>query len=352
MTIVRQGSVAITAMSPGASTASATAPANDKTLRPSSVAPPPGNARTPVVSVGSSKPPPCLFMGIGTETRSATAAPVAVATQVAAPRTAQAAQVAPAGAHALRPQGGAAAAGLEVGEVTVSAWPFDPSQPSTRSQLIAQLSAGPTATIQEMRGFRGGLNEGVWFLSDPASDSQYVLKLVRGSRLDQSLLTESENFQKIAREYPAVTSDPAVAFPVRVLAVVGPAGAKKLDLIVMRRARGERLAEVIARKWYGGQVQALMHVLEKTGLCLGEFHARYGGVQHGDFQPSNLLYDEERDSLVMIDVGGMGVPTTVGDVAHFSNSVRLLAETYGASLCTDGLRRFEQGYARASAAKK
>jgi len=237
---------------------------------------------------------------------------------------------------------------LEVGEVKAGAGKFDPSEPSTRAQLLAQLGVGPRAAIEEMKGFRGGLNEGVWFVTDPTQQpaAELVLKLVRGNRIDRNLLTEAENLQKIAREHPGVASDPTLAFPSKVLAVLGPGGVKRHDLIVMRKARGERFAEVIARKWYSGQASQLMRVLEQLGVCLAEFHKRYGGMQHTDFQPSNIIYDEERDALVMIDVGGMGVQTMQGDKAHFAKSLRLLAETYGPALVNDGLRRFERGYAR------
>jgi hypothetical protein len=242
------------------------------------------------------------------------------------------------------------AGGLEGGELQIGAGAFDPLQPALRAQLLSKLGCvGCHAVIEEMQGFRGGLNEGVWFISKASPhlsmSQELVLKLVRGRRIDQHLLTEAENFIKIFREHPSVASDPILAFPAKLLSCVGPGGVKRFDLITMRKIRGDRLAELIARKWYGGQVAQLMHILEKLGACLAGFHGRYGNSQHGDFQPSNVLYDEERDALAFIDVGGMGVPTTEGDVEHFSRSIRLLADSYGARLATDGLRHFEQGYA-------
>lgn len=284
-----------------------------------------------------------FFMGTGTERRAVASRSVVTSSSLAAP----------AGAPQVRV---GQPSGLQASELQIGDGSFDPANPAVRSKLLAALGVGPRAVIEEMKGFRGGLNEGVWFLTDPAqpnpgSQGELVLKLVRGCRIDQSLLTEAENLQKIAREKPGVTSDPALAFPTRVVGLLGPGGAKRHDLIVMRKARGDRLAEFIARKWYSGQAQALLHVFEKVGACLGEFHTRYGNTQHGDFQPSNILYDEEGDALRFIDVGGMGVPTTQGDVAHFSHSIRLLAETYGASLANDGLRRFDQGYARSKAGR-
>ncbi|CAK0903349.1 unnamed protein product [Prorocentrum cordatum] len=292
--------------------------------------------------------PACLFMGTGVEGR-------ARGEKLPGARSA-AAVAAP---QQPRRSPGAGAAALEAGELHITARSFDPSDLSIRGQLLSLLGMGPGAVIEEMKGFKGGLNDGVWFVSELARAAsggsgapgrELVLKLVRGTRIDQNLLTEAENLQKIAREHPKATSDPALAFPVKVLAVVGPGGARSHDLIVMRKVRGERLAEVIARKWYRGEVSQIMRLLERLGTCLGEFHTRYSGVQHGDFQPSNIIYDDERDALVMIDVGGMGVPTMQGDVAHFCKSLRLLAEAYGTGMANDGTRRFEQGYARGVAA--
>lgn len=245
---------------------------------------------------------------------------------------------------------GGSSRGLEVGELQIGSGTFNPTHPPLLTQLVAKLGVGSHAAVEEMQGFRGGLNEGVWFLSDPkgGSKEEFVLKLVKCHRIDQNILTEAENFLKIARDHPAAVADPVLAFPLRVFSCVGPGGAKRFDLIVMRKVRGERLAEVIARKWYGGQVPQLLRVLEKLGACLAEFHGRYGNNQHGDFQPSNILYDEDRDELTFIDVGGMGVPTTETDVEHFSKSIRLLADSYGARLAVDGLRHFEQGFAKAA----
>lgn len=232
-----------------------------------------------------------------------------------------------------------------MGELDIGSGPFDPTHQSLRSQLIAKLGLGGHSTIEEMQGFRGGLNEGVWFLSDPGAREELVLKLVRCHRVAASIPTEAENCLKIYREHPNVVHDPTVAFPVKIFGCLGPGGTKRYDLIIMRKVRGERLAELIARKWYSKQVPQLMQILEKLGVCLAEFHARYGNSQHGDFQPSNIFCDEEQDGLALIDVGGMGVPTMESDVEHFAKSMRLLAEAYGSQLATDGMRHFERGYA-------
>jgi len=238
--------------------------------------------------------------------------------------------------------------GLETGELQIGSGSFNPTHPPLLAQLLSKLGLGSQSTIEEMQGFRGGLNEGVWFISDPkgSSKEEFVLKLVRCHRIDHNILTEAENFLKIYREHPAVVKDPILAFPFRIFSCVGPSSMKLFDLIIMRKVRGDRLAEVIARKWYGCQVPQLLRIMEKLGVCLAEFHGRYGNSQHGDFQPSNIFYDEGHDELTLIDVGGMGVPTTENDIEHFSKSIKLLAETYGSRLAGEGLKHFEQGYAK------
>lgn len=212
-----------------------------------------------------------------------------------------------------------------------------------------------------MQGFRGGLNEGVWFMSDPDNvpsepskqgpgnaSGDLVLKLVRCHRVASSVPTEAENFIKLFRDHPRIIDDPNLAFPCMIFSCM-LTGQKRHDLIVMRKVRGERLAELIARKWYGNQRQHLMQILERLGTALGEFHARYSNKQHGDFQPSNFFYDEATDLISLIDNGGIGIPTTDTDIQHFTKSIKLLADCYGPQLGSDGLHAFERGYARVNA---
>lgn len=233
---------------------------------------------------------------------------------------------------------------------------FNPMQPSIRQQLVAKLGLAASTSVEEMTGFRGGLNDGVWFLSDPAQGSarggggaELVLKLVRCHRIASAVLTEVENFLKLKAEHPSIVSDPQVAFPCKMFTCLDSSGAKRHDLIVMRKVRGERLAELIAHKWYGNQVSQLMRVFEKLGFSLGEFHARYGNKQHGDCQPSNIFYDEAHDQVSFIDVGGMGVPTFENDQQHFQKSLNMLSSSYGQRLTVDGMHHLELGYARSKA---
>lgn len=253
-----------------------------------------------------------------------------------------------------RPSVGVAAAaaaapagqGLELGQFDFGAEPtFNPSRPAHKAQLLQKLAFPSSATVTAMQGFRGGLNEGVWYVACPGRD-ELVLKLVRCKRLATNILTEAENFAKLSTEYPTAYRDPQLALPLKILSCLGRGGEKKNDLIIMRKVRGERLAEWIAKKWHGSQSPQMMQLFERLGARLAEYHARYGNAQHGDFQPSNIFYDEARDALCFIDMGGMGVPTMETDVEHFVKSLTLLAQSYGNQLAIDGERHFKQGYAQ------
>lgn len=238
---------------------------------------------------------------------------------------------------------------LEVGELDIGSGAFDPTQPEMHQTLASMLGYSSDSVIEEMTGFRGGLNEGVWFLCDerqqpPVRD--LVLKLVKCTRISASILTEAENFVKMFAEYPKIVKDPAVAFPVRIFKCLGPGPERqhRYDLIVMWKVKGERLAELIAHKWYQKQLEPLWQILSRLGQTLAAFHFRYNENQHGDFQPSNVFYDEDTGELALIDIGGMGVQSSESDIEHFGKSLKLLADVYGSQILLEGLRAFQAGY--------
>jgi tRNA A-37 threonylcarbamoyl transferase component Bud32 len=238
---------------------------------------------------------------------------------------------------------------LETGELQVGSGCFDPSEHALRLQLLSKLGRGGHCTVEAMKGFRGGLNEGIWYVRDPAQGGlkDLVLKLVTCRKLAAIFPTEAESFMRICREHPNIVNDRGVAFPLKVLACIGPAG-KAWDLIVMQKVRGERLAEFIARKWYSTprRVSELLEIMDKLGACLAKFHGRYGGCQHGDFQTANIFYDEGSGEFTFIDIGGMGTRTGETDAQHFAKNLQMLASTYP-ELARDGFRYFDQGYQRA-----
>eukprot|EP00747_Dinoflagellata_sp_TGD_P207311 gnl/TRDRNA2_/TRDRNA2_80889_c0_seq1.p1 gnl/TRDRNA2_/TRDRNA2_80889_c0~~gnl/TRDRNA2_/TRDRNA2_80889_c0_seq1.p1 ORF type:complete len:585 (+),score=72.72 gnl/TRDRNA2_/TRDRNA2_80889_c0_seq1:117-1871(+) len=243
--------------------------------------------------------------------------------------------------------------GLEAGELHIGSDPFDPvASASLRSQLTTKLGVSKDCTIEALKG-RGGLNEGIWILSAgtkrPTSlakdrEEELVLKLSKCTRSAPIFPTEAENCIDIASEYPGIVNDPSLAFPIKVFSCIGVAGAKRYDLLVMRKVKGQDLGDVMHFKWYNKNIPELMKILEKLGACLARFHAKYNNKQHGDLQPSNIFYDEDSGSIILIDLGGMGVPSTETDIEHFSRSLLLLSETYGASLAVDGRRHLLAGY--------
>lgn len=245
---------------------------------------------------------------------------------------------------------GVASGGIKVSELEIGAGAFNPCAPQVRGQLLAKMGCSERTTIEEMTGFKGGLNEGVWFLSDLGAPEprpkEFVLKLVRCHRISQSVPTEAENFIKMASAHPGIVNDPCVAFPAWIFSCLGPDRGKRYDLIVMWKARGERLAELIATKWYGKQIEALWNIFSKLGENLGGFHKRYGNNQHGDYQPSNIFYDESSQMISLIDVGGMGILTMENDKEHFAKALKILTDAYGPQLLSQGYVAFEAGYAR------
>lgn len=71
---------------------------------------------------------------------------------------------------------------------------------------------------------------------------------------------------------------------------------------------------------------------------------KFYDVQHGDVQPSNIFYEEETETITLIDVGGMGQRTSETDAEHFAKSLQLMASTYGADIATRGIKAFDRGY--------
>jgi len=218
---------------------------------------------------------------------------------------------------------------------------FKPSLGAIRQQLLQQLGLTKTAQIKEMGGFKGGLNQGIWIVTD--NGQKLVLKQSRCQRIASNILTEAENFVRILKDHPEIANDPLVAFPVKIFSCTGPEG-KISDIIAMKKCPGERLCEFVAAKFYANQMQQLNCALEEVGHCLAQFHSRYGNEQHGDFQPSNIYYEEKTKVVTFIDVGGMGVPTMGTDVDHFHQCVRAMTASYQVNLHVELLRAFDKGY--------
>jgi hypothetical protein len=238
---------------------------------------------------------------------------------------------------------------------------FVPDDPYVWPQLAEILDLGEYSTIEEMEGFHGGLNEGIWFLE--SGEEKLVLKLVKCGRIDPTVLTEAENCLRLYREHPGIVSDPVLAFPRWVLSCrvektmardddadaaltsdFDFGGQRRYDLLVMRKVRGVGLSEVVAAKRLANQIPELFRLFERLGEALRDFHVRYGSCQHGDFQPGNIFYEEAGDAFTFIDVGGMGIPTADSDIDHFCMALKHFEQACGAEFIECGLQRFKLGY--------
>jgi len=231
---------------------------------------------------------------------------------------------------------------LDMFDMKLPAKVFDPNCATVHAELLSRIGASPHSVIKAMEGFAGGLNEGIWFLSEPSSArEELTLKLVRGTRKYPEFPTEAENLLRLHESYPNIAKDPSLSFPFQIAHIVN-ASLDEYDLLIMRKAPGQSLADHVSLKFALKQMGKLQEIMEKIGASLGRFHANYGGQQHGDFQPSNIFYDEQADLVTFIDVGGIGIPTTETDSVHFEKSMLLCYSYIGAELTTTGMERFKQ----------
>jgi len=227
---------------------------------------------------------------------------------------------------------------------------FDPSSIRCKLQLAQKLGLSQNARIEALHGNSGGQNQGMWTMCD--GSRPLMLKLVGCQRKYPTLPTETENFMKLAREYPNLVHDRDVSFPLKIFHCRGPTGQNTHDLIAMYKAPGGSFMDVITKKSFSRQIPDLMGNFEAAGLFLAKIHNKYG-LQHSDFQPSNLFFDEASGQFTMIDIadlsprGASGVQET--DVQHFCEGVRLLVGCHGNAgnqIHTESVRRFQAGYTR------
>eukprot|EP00419_Tripos_fusus_P029003 CAMPEP_0172727644 /NCGR_PEP_ID=MMETSP1074-20121228/91794_1 /TAXON_ID=2916 /ORGANISM="Ceratium fusus, Strain PA161109" /LENGTH=433 /DNA_ID=CAMNT_0013554817 /DNA_START=44 /DNA_END=1345 /DNA_ORIENTATION=- len=229
--------------------------------------------------------------------------------------------------------------------------PFDLSRPEVRRQLLSRLGASSATTLERMPGYQGGLNDGVWSLCEHSTanrpQQEWILKLVKGTSTAVGMPTEVQCLQQVSQQHPVVFSDPLMAFPRMILSCIC-AGSKSHDLIVMPKAPGQRLCEVIAGKWHSGQRDELQKIVRQVGTAVARLHKKYRQVQHADMQPSNIFWDETSSRVTFIDVGGMALRCLNPDVEHFEKSLRMLSQAYGPEFGVESIPAFHEGYASAS----
>jgi len=246
-----------------------------------------------------------------------------------------------------------APSGLKVGDFIIDGGPFDPTLPQTKKQLTAKLGLSSDSVIEELKGFRGGLNEGVWFLSDPTRTprEELALKLVTAQRKHEAVPTEAEKFIALHREEPQIARDPVIAFPIGIFNLVGPNGSRQHDLIVMPKAPGESVSNSLAYMVGCGRLAEMNALFQRIGSLLRGFHDRHGERQHGDFTTANILYDAPSGTLTLIDastidcmVSSKGLCSTETDCQRFEKALSLLSRDYGDQFFTDAMHHFQAGY--------
>lgn len=235
---------------------------------------------------------------------------------------------------------------LEVGELQLGFLAFDPSREPLRGQILAALGASPASVLHAARNCGGGVNEGIWYLKDGCRE--LVLKLVKFDPLAPSQLVEAATFSKMYSEFPSIISDPALTFPNHIFYVRGPGGARRHDLIVMPKAAGIMVSDLIASYCRVDNTKELASILESIGASIAAFHHRYGGKQHCDLCAENVYFDEATQHTTLIDLGGMGNKVSSQDVERFCKIVRRTCEFYGKEI-EDGIFQFKSGYCRVSA---
>jgi len=231
---------------------------------------------------------------------------------------------------------------LQIEDIATAPGLPNPMHPQMRSQILARLGIAPDATIKKMNSF-GGQNDGVWLLE--SGGITCVLKLVRNVNLGIELPTETERFAQLAAACPNLLYDDALTFPMRIFRLRSQVQNPTFDLLVMPLATGERLSDIVSILWALKKRGQVMDIMERAGKFLKDFHARYNNMQHCDFQPSNLFYDEARQKFTLVDLADLGQQAliTEKDADRFLNGLRIMGKSLGPEFM-ETLRHFQAGY--------
>jgi hypothetical protein len=210
-----------------------------------------------------------------------------------------------------------------------------------RADILALLGSNPRNSMTRMSGLTGGQNEGVWYVMS-GRNREWCLKLVKSGRKIQAIPSERETFLDLVSRFPGIRSDPGLCFPQRIIELRSEGNLPIYEAVCMPVALGERMAEVVGR--ISKDSNRLEKLFRAVGQRLRQFHADYGGTQHGDLQCGNVFV--RMDDLVrvtFIDLGGMGT-TGTRDVEYFTESIGILAKTYGWEFQRVSCRAFLAGY--------
>lgn len=241
---------------------------------------------------------------------------------------------------------------MTVEELRMGSSDFDPLNPQTRLQLLEKLGFAKNSTIELSQDNSGSFNYGVWNLYNSTTHG-LCLKLVESTRRHPARLTDSEKCQKLAAMCQRIVNEFTLSFPVKIFELRAPSGARcKHDLIVMRRAAGIQLTQILYHKWHANQRDELLRMFNEFGSFMHTMHRVYKGMQHGDCQPSNVFYDLINGYFTLIDVADMGYGPFVADggendVEHFVKGLKTLTKWYSQQFIADAERQFRAGYAEA-----
>lgn len=227
---------------------------------------------------------------------------------------------------------------------------FDPTAPAVKASMLDKLGVAHNATVVQMRQ-EGGLNEGMWVLT--STTGSLILKLVPHERRHRIMPSEAEQFVKLARDHPAMIDDASLTFPIKIFNCRDQGHVKpSFDLVVMRKAPGFCFSQFIGRRWFANRRSELMAELYALGVFLADVHARHN-MQHGDFTPSNVFYDETTRTFTMVDLSDFGPQmwdSPENDVERFSKGLQMVSRSYGEQFYLEGRPRFEAGYKERRAA--
>jgi len=232
---------------------------------------------------------------------------------------------------------------LTVDELSFDGDRFDAGSSPVRQQILSKMGLPDNCTIELMTQ-QGGLNQGLWLLR--ACDQNFVLKLVTCQRMHPMMPTEAEQFVKLAREHPALLLDEALSFPVKIFRCRGKNAEAWHDLVVMRQAPGQVFSDVIGRKLQANKTPELLQYIGSLGTFLADVHARHG-MEHGDFTPSNVFYDERSDAFTLVDVSDFGPQEwnrRQSDYERFIKGLELVTRSHAPQLFSECRRHFESGY--------
>jgi hypothetical protein len=240
---------------------------------------------------------------------------------------------------------------MSVEELRLHSDAFDPFEPRTRSLLLDALGLASNSTIEPHQDNSGAFNHGVWNLFNKKSLG-LVLKLVDCNRRRPEVATDTEKFIKLAGLCPNIVSEFSIAFPVKIFRLRGPSGKRTEDLMVMRRAAGQQLTQILYRKFHSNDLDGLQRIFKEFGSYLCTIHRVYRGMQHGDCQPSNVFYDRMNECFTLIDVADMGHGPFIAaggdnDVEHFVTGLKTLSQYYSQEFLAGAESHFRQGYAEA-----